>query len=377
MHKVKFYPVGNGDTCQIVLENGKRILLDYRHLPSSEGGEGPEIDLKATLREELNEAKKASFDVVAFTHGDTDHIGGSTEFFELWHAQRYQGDGRVPIEELWVPAAMILEECDSEDRGEEFVIWRQEARHRLRQGKGIRVFSKPEKLKRWLEEAGINLESRRHLIVDAGQIVPGLDLSRDGIEFFCHSPFIKHVDGGDDLRNPCSLIFNVRFSVETATFDYLAVGDSEWEVLEDIVATTKFHNNWDRMAWDLFNIPHHCSYLALSDEKGATETIPKPGVKELLLAGRKNAYIVSSSNPIHNDAAAREQTLPPHVQARACYQRYLKQVGGAAFLVTMEEPSERLPEPIVFTISGGGIIREKDVRSGPAVLISSPAPRAG
>ena len=30
MHQVIFYPVGNGDTCQIVLENGKRILLDYR-----------------------------------------------------------------------------------------------------------------------------------------------------------------------------------------------------------------------------------------------------------------------------------------------------------------------------------------------------------
>ncbi|MFL5309591.1 MAG: hypothetical protein ACJ79H_03960 [Myxococcales bacterium] len=289
MHKVTFYPVGNGDTCQIVLENGKRILLDYRHVAGSED-RGPEINLKGRLVDELKKANKNSFDVVAFSHADGDHISGSTEFFELWHADKYRGNGRVPIDELWVPAAMILEECASDELGEEFVIWRQEARHRLRAGKGIRVFSKPEKLKQWLEDNDIGLDSRRHLMVDAGQVVPTFELGRDGVEFFCHSPFIRHVDdGGEDLRNPCSLIFNVRFMVETVTVDYLAIGDSDWEVLQDIVATTKFHKNEGRLAWDLFNIPHHCSYLALSDVKGDTETVPKPGVKELLLAGRQNA----------------------------------------------------------------------------------------
>lgn len=31
MHQIIFYPVGNGDTSQIVLDNGKRILFDFRH----------------------------------------------------------------------------------------------------------------------------------------------------------------------------------------------------------------------------------------------------------------------------------------------------------------------------------------------------------
>lgn len=57
-------------------------------------------------------------------------------------------------------------------------------------------------------------------------------------------------------------------------------------MLEDIVATTKFHGNMDRLEWDLFNIPHHCSAYALSDDKGDFETVPKPGVKELLLKGK-------------------------------------------------------------------------------------------
>lgn len=232
-HRITFYPVGNGDTSQIILENGKRILMDYRHRKKTEEGEGPEINLKARLEQELKDAGRDSFDVVAFTHADTDHIENSTEFFELRHATKYQGNGRIKIDTLWVPAAMFLETGTNGQQSSEFVIWRQEARHRLKEGKGIRVFSKPEKLKDWLEENGLTLESRRHLITDAGQLAPEFDIGTDGVEFFCHSPFIKHVDDGDDLRNAASLIFNVRFRRNGTDYDYLAVGDSEWSVLED------------------------------------------------------------------------------------------------------------------------------------------------
>ncbi len=378
MHQVIFYPVGNGDTCQLLLENGKRILLDYRHLAKGEEDESPEIDLSARLRKELRDAKKKSFDVVAFTHGDSDHIGGSTDFFELQHAVKYQGGDRVPIPELWVPAAMVLEEGTHNNRADEFIVWRQEARHRLREGRGVRVFSKPEKLKSWFEENGIPFESRRHLITDAGQIVPGFALDADGIEFFCHSPFIKHVDGaGEEMRNSCALIFNVRFKSGSNMFDFLAVGDSEWGVLEDVVRTTREHGNDDRLKWDLYNIPHHCSYLALSDEKGERETTPKPLVAELLSAGRPGAYLVCSSNPIQDNGAARDSVQPPHVQARKSYERHLRENAGAQFLVTMEEPSTARPEPIVFNIGPSGITRERKTLSAPAILASSPAPRAG
>lgn len=377
MHKLIFYPVGNGDTSQIILENGKRVLLDFRHLSKSEDGEGPEINLKARLQSEMREAKKASYDVVALTHGDADHISGSTEFFELRHAAKYQGGDRIPIDNLWVPAAMVLEEGTHADRSSEFVIWRQEARHRLREGRGIRVFSKPDKLKGWLNDNGLTLDSRRHLITDAGQLVPDFSLDVDGIEFFCHSPFIKHVDDGDDLRNACALIFNIRFRVGSSTFDYLAVGDSEWSVLEDIVDTTRYHGNLDRLEWDIYNIPHHCSYLALSDDKGEQETVPKPKVKDLLLLGREGAYVVSSSKPIEDTPEGRDRDQPPHVQAKKCYERYRKAIHGAQFLVTMEEPNITTPEPIVFLIEEAGITREKLIKSASSILISNPAPRAG
>lgn len=376
-HRVVFYPVGNGDTSQIILDNGKRLLFDFRHCKKTENGEGPEINLSERLRSELKEAQRDDFDVVAFTHGDKDHIENSTEFFELRHAAKYQGNGRIKIKTIWVPAAMILECGTNDNQSSEFVIWRQEARHRLIKGEGIRVFSKPDKLKDWLNANGLTLDSRRHLITDAGCLVPEFSIEGDGVEFFCHSPFIKHVDGGDDFRNEAALIFNVRFRQGGQNFDYLAIGDSDWSVLEDIVQTTKYHKNMDRLAWDLYNIPHHCSYLALSDDKGASETVPKPLIKELLLQGKPGAYLVSSSDPIPDTKEAYDQQQPPHIQAKKCYQRYLREVGGAKFLVTMEEPNATKPEPITFKVETSGISLERNLGSAPAVITSSRAPRAG
>jgi hypothetical protein len=351
--------------------------MDFRHRPKTDNGEGPEINLKERLKKELKASDRDYLDVVAFTHGDSDHIECSTEFFELWHATKYQGDGRIKIKTLWVPAAMVIECCESDERSAEFVIWRQEARHRLLKGEGIRVFSRPNELKAFLEDNGLKLEDRLHLITDAGKIAPDFNIATDGVEFFCHSPFIKHVDDGDDLRNAASLIFNVRFRKDGENYDYLAVGDSEWCVLEDIVKTSKYHRNEDRLRWDLFNIPHHCSYKALSDEKGDTETVPKPLVAELLLAGKENAYIVSSSCPILDNKDGREQVQPPHVQAKKCYMSYLNTVGGSKFLVTMEEPNGSKPEPLVFEIDASGLRLARAVASAAAVITSKPAPRAG
>ncbi|WP_232829602.1 ComEC/Rec2 family competence protein [Pseudomonas amygdali] len=80
-HQVIFYPVGNGDTTQIVLSAGRRVLFDFCHRGTAEAPDTPEIDLKARLKADLQEINRDYFDVVAFTHADLDHIQGSTDFF--------------------------------------------------------------------------------------------------------------------------------------------------------------------------------------------------------------------------------------------------------------------------------------------------------
>lgn len=380
-HRVVFYPVGNGDTSQVVLSQGRRVLFDFCHRTNSGADDEPAIDLKTRLKQELDDAGRDYLDVVAFTHADADHIQGSTEFFELLHAAKYQGEGRIKIKQFWVPAAMALESASNDQQSNEFVILRQEARHRLLEGRGILIFSKPQELMDWLtpklKERGESATARDHLFVDAGTLVPGFSLATDGGEFFCHSPFVKHCEDGDFIRNSAALVFNVRLTAGGQTFDYLEVGDAHWEDLEDIVRITKWHKNDDRLAWDLINIPHHCSYKSLSDEKGKSETDPKPLVKELLLAGKPDSYIVSCSNPVVDVSESYEQVQPPHIQARKAYERYLRQVGGRKFLVTMEEPNAAKPEPLVFDVTAGGVSWSKVALTGAPAIIASRPSRAG
>lgn len=380
-HEIVSYPVGNGDTTQIILAGGKRCLLDFNHCKAAENDKDPRIDLHKHLTDELKAAKRDYYDMVGFTHADLDHICGSTEFFELQHADKYKGNGRIKINELWVPAAMLLEEVSRDQMSDEFALWRKEARFRLLEGKGIKVFSKPDELKMWLEaalkERGEGPNARDHLFVDAGTVVNTFSLAVDGVEFFSHSPFIKHCDEGDIVRNDASLVLNVRFRADGFDYDYLHIGDSSWEVLEDIVSITKYHKREDRLRWDLFNLPHHCSYLCLSDVKGDKETEPKPGVKELLLYGKKDAYIVSSSYPFPNIKESYEQVQPPHIQARNAYESHLRQVKGRKFVVTMEEPNSDKPHPLKFEVSSGGVTWARGILGGASAVAATQPPRAG
>lgn len=380
-HKVVFYPVGNGDTSQVITTQGRRLLFDYRHCAKGEDSDEPEIDLASRLRSELKGSGKNYFDVVAFTHGDLDHIQGSTDFFHLEHDKKKQGGDRKFAKEMWFPAAMLLVEPEDNPEREEYVLCL-EARHRLLEGKGILVFSRPKVLIDWLEKElkkkGVASDARDHLFIDAGQLVPGFSLVQDALEVFCHSPFIKHCGDGEDIvRNDASLIFNVRMQIGSDLYDYLEVGDSTWEVLEEIVETTKKHDNMDRLAWDIFNIPHHCSYKALSDEKGEKKTTPKPGVEKILLGGKPGSYIVSSSRPIPDIKEAYKQEQPPHIQARNTYEEYVKKVDGNDFLVTGEEPRANAPEPIEFEITSQGLSLKSAAVAGAAAIVRSVAPRAG
>ena len=234
--------------------------------------------MQATLSVELAAAGRKGFDVLALTHLDDDHIAQSTEFFHLEHAKKYQGNGRKTIDELWIPAAAILETGLSG----EAALWRSEARHRLRKGEGIRVFSTPSSLKDWLEAEGLSEAEREDLITDAGQLVPGFEVGSDGVEFFVHSPFAKDADGGTVLRNESAIVLHATFEVVGRKTRYLMVGDSSWEVLEEIVDITRAKGNEERLQWDLYNVPHHCSYLAIGPEKGVDLTEPVPKMQWLL-----------------------------------------------------------------------------------------------
>src|SRR5882672_8773870 len=209
MAKITFYPLGNADCCLTRLDNDRLFVFDYADMHNPDDPDDKRMPLKEAFDEDIGWPKRKYVDVMAFTHGDDDHVCKAPERFWLEHAEKYQGDDRVKINELWVPAALIVEEgCDDCTR-----IIRQEARHRFLNKQRIKVFACLEHLRQWLEEQGKKFEDYQHLIVDAGKPVPGLSLENDGIEFFVHSPFAERTEDGLLDRNDNCLVMQATIRV--------------------------------------------------------------------------------------------------------------------------------------------------------------------
>ena len=369
MHKLTFFPLGNADCCLIDLDNKKKILFDYADCKDPDDEDDLRIDLEGTLKADLEKDKKNYYDVVAFTHADDDHIHGFSEFFYLEHAKKYQDDKRIKINELWVPAALIIEE----GLKDEAAILRSEARHRLKEGKRIRVFSRPDRLKEWLKKEGIKIEDRRSLITDAGQLVPGFDKNSEGVEFFVHSPFALRKDDKLIDRNDHSLILQAVFCYDREETRFFLSSDATHEILTDIVNITRAHKRDERLGWDVMKIPHHCSYLSLSAEKGKEKTDPVKEVKRLFEQGGEKGILVSMSKIIPvND----EDVQPPHRQAANYYKERAEAIDGD-FVVTMEHPKKSSPAPFVITIDNHGATLKKVIATGGFDIINRSAPRAG
>jgi len=368
MHKITFYPLGNADCCEIDLSNGQKLLFDYAHSQEGESDDDLRIDLAKTLHEDLENDDRNYFDVVAFTHADDDHVRGFSDFFYLEHSGKYQDDDRIIINELWVPAAMIVEEGLKNDAK----VLRAEARHRLKKGKGIRVFSRPDRLKDWLKKEGLEIEDRKHLITDAGNLVPGFNKGKDGVEFFVHSPFAAQVNDNMEDRNESALILHATFEIDSRETKFMIIGDSTHDVLADIVNITKKRNRKSRLEWDVYSVPHHCSYLSLSDEKGKSKTTPVNEVDWLLKQGANKCILVSSSDVIPIE----DTDQPPHRQAA----KYYKEIGNdknGEFKVTMEHPKVSKPKPLIIKIDKWGATLEKLIISSGGSATSQSPPRAG
>ena len=370
MHKVTFYPIGNADGCLIELDNGRNIVFDFADVASKTDDEDKRIDLEKALRDALDEAGRKDVDTVAFSHLDQDHINRSTDVFEFDHADKYKGGDRIPVKTFWAPAAALLETNPTAEGR----IIRQELRHRLRDDYGVQIFSRPDALDDWMRNEGIDPDSRRHRITDAGRLAPGFTLAEDGVEFFVHSPFAERCDDGKLIeRNEAGLFMQATFKAGERLTRLILAADCGYEVIEALIRQTRKRKNHDRLLWDINNIPHHCSYKSLAAEKGTDETDPDEPTRWLYeTQGQTGGILVSTSYPVPPE----DTDQPPHRQAAAYYRNVAKKKAGR-LMVSMEEPSTAKPEPIVFTIDSLGVTLKRAIVTGTGAAVGGAAPRAG
>ena len=368
MARVIYYPLGNADSCLIKSDAGSLFIWDFADMRDPGDPEDKRIALDESLRDDIGWPDCKEVDVLAVTHGDNDHLKGIPNTFWLNHAEKYQGEDRVKIKELWVPAALIVEEGSEDDTR----VIRAEARHRFLEKKGIRVFAHPEHLKDWLEKKGKKLADYIELICDAGRLVPGWSIEGNGIEFFVHSPFAERTADGLLDRNDNCLVMQITIRSGGNDTRLLATADSVCEEWSRIINVTRSHDRDARLAWDIFKIPHHCSYLAMAEEKGEEKTTPTAEFKWLLGQGTKRSIMISTSKPIPEETT--EQ--PPHIQTHRRY-KDTEQELDAELIVTMEHPNKKSPKRLIIEIDANGPTLKKESIGAFATITSRKSPRVG
>ena len=141
MPRLTFYPLGNADTCLIDLANGRKLLFDYADERNPEDEEDKRIDLPKTLRDDLKAAKRDSYDAVAITHLDDDHTRKADEFFYLDHAKSTRRASGRRLRSYGCPPRSSWKAATTLRLGAKAL--QAEARYRLKEDYGIRIFSRP------------------------------------------------------------------------------------------------------------------------------------------------------------------------------------------------------------------------------------------
>jgi len=356
--KITFFPLGNAESILLELSTGKTMLIDFADTHTDDAG-----DKRWNLTNAL--ASHDLFEVAMFSHAHEDHVQGAKDFFEFDHAAKYQGDGRVKISELWVSSAFMLDSNLCEDAR----VIRQEARFRLKNGYGIKVFAQPDELDQWLTDNGLSTDDCENMIIHAGTLLCDAEHGLGSeLQVFVHAPFSEDSSEVIDHNDP-SIVLQLRLTNFTRQTNILITGDTPHEILDKIVERSESNDNADNLKWDIYDIPHHCSHTGLSDERGETITETSDNIKRLLSDySQQNAVMIASCRAFSDVGSDDDQ--PPHVQTRDAYKKY----SSKEFIATMESPNEKNPQPLVYEIDHRGITKKMSTVSP---IITSPAPRAG
>lgn len=92
--------------------------------------------------------------------------------------------------------------------------------------------------------------------------------------------------------------------------------------------------------------------------------------------GKKDSYMVCSSEAFKSGKEAEEAVHPPHIQARRTYEAYLTAVEGRQFIVTGENGDTNRPAPVVVQIQKSGLsVKAVSETASVAVMTAASTPR--
>ena len=354
---IKFYPVENGDTSLIILEDRTTILVDC----NIRNCDNEEIyDVKKDLLQSVQYVNGVPHvDVFILTHGDQDHCRGFKKSFYLGAPEKYseadKKEGLIRVDTMWF-SPMIAEENSNDDED----AHQKEAERRLdlHRKKDPKKDNPGNRIKIIGYDGSKEYKDLDHLRAKPGDIVSRFN-DRDQVLFsiFIHAPFKEHLEAlGNDKKNSTSIVFQARFKNTSNQQDFSALamfgGDSDHTSWCIILEKTRKYKNEHALKWDLFLSPHHCSWSFFNDRPQEEHPDAKKTSLEVLDYRRNSAKVIASSKKIIND-----NDNPPHFEAK---REYVKKVTEGNFLnTTTYSVINKISQPIVFEVTSQGIVKPK------------------
>ena len=365
MSKIKFYPVDNGDTVLIKVDK-TTIQIDANIRNNDDC-----YDVMSDLLYELSTDSEGVYhlDLFMLTHPDEDHCRGIDTNYYLGDPDRYsdadKDDDLVIIDELMVtpmlftgatstPAKALKKEAERRRK-----LWDDNSPKKTKAGNRLVII-------------GYDGDKRYESVTS---YIPGETIKKVNgksmslLEFFVHSPFKDSlVEGRAEAdKNETSIVMQARFKYASTDTKpsalYLFGGDADHYIWEEIQDQSKAHGNDDKLDFDIFMAPHHCSWTYFNDvpyKMGETDE-PVESSKTLTRDHKmKRAVIIASSKQIKDD-----DDNPPHYPAK---KEYAKLIGASdKFISLAEEPDSKNPKPVVYEVTSSGFQRkDKNQQTGSA-----------
>jgi len=360
-HKIKIYPVGNGDMSLITLKDDTTILIDCNIRESSKDEKDhSQYDVKKDLLKSIQKRDgKPYVDVFNLSHPDEDHCRGYRNNFYTGNPDDYKDENiendEVIIDELWVTRMLFTKEQCKDAEG---------IRHEANRRKRLYDEGNSDK-----DEPGNRLViigyDGEEKLENVPHYIPGEEIEhfngriQDEFSVFIHAPFKADLiqAQSDKNRNSTSIIFQARFKDDPNAENYACLalfgGDADHYRWEKVLEKSKKNDNEEALEWDLLLAAHHCSWSFFNDvpyTDNEENQHPKDYILELLDYKRDGAKVISSSVMIKD-----EKPNPPHYPAK---REYIKKVGTDNFLNTANHPSENALKPIEFEIGSSGLKKE-------------------
>lgn len=374
--KMIFYPVDNGASILITLDDETHMLFDIKQKPEDATDDDKTEDVHASLLKTLPKRDgRRRLTVFAVTHPDLDHCQGFNRVF-FYPGQSEEDEDLIGIDELWVTAEIFNEKLSGpakdvqKEARRRLRLWSDKDKHKdaEKPGNMLVVFGRSDN-----EDLSV-LPARRN--PGAGTVVTSIaGQTRSDLEIFVHCPFSYLLDNDEELRNDTSLIVQISMTDGDSKAALLIGGDAGCKVWKTVYNKSYEKSNLNRLEWDVFFIPHHGSYKFFTEkehEEGRKEAEKNPAKTSMsiLAAGRENGWLVCSSRPVKEENY--EDGDPPHIEAIRHYRKCAEELGDKEhFVCLMEHPSKENPSPLVLRLTQGGL--QKTILGAPSITVGAKA----